>query len=497
MARTDRARSAAGLALAALAITAQAPPADATGIRSPIPIASRARLDLRVVTAADTAPWSWDAQSRSPLDGSRFMADVTAGDERAGTLYLKGAASWNDADDALGRVAFTVEQGDYLYRRAFAAGALAARLFGDERRYFTGEFGTQLMEDDVVERFEHRLGVVVGATHDGFGAGYLASSLDDGIDADHLQRADARFSSAPAHVAVAYQHVNPHSGENHAIAQVEAAGHYRRLSAIVSYAQSGFGSGFFLPSGSFDTARPGSGYSSAAPENAATWAEARLRRFSLDDIRLDAIYRYEAVGAAWVNDLASARAGSVAHAAGLYAAHSRYALDGRLWWRDEKRSVLEDSRRRTVEATARAFLRDNSQMLLRAVAERREFDGSEESDAGSVQAGYRRDLQRFMGGVHAMLDGIGDDASARAGVEARVNWSATSALYARWIVAGDTDRAEAVYARLEFRPSARTWVTVAYGWSEVGDAPYMLEDRDGLPAHDTRDVVTLTVRGDF
>jgi hypothetical protein len=492
--RRDRVAVAGALVLAALA----AAPVRAQGVRPFIPVSARARLDLSIFTTEGTAPWKWDAQSRSPLDGSRFMADMTAGDDRLGTLYLKGAANWRDTDDASGRVAFTLEQGDYLYRHALSKGVLSARLFGDERRYFTGELGTVLMEDDVVARFQHRLGALLHAGRGALGADYLASSLDGGEETQVLQRGAARLSAGVAHVAVAYQHTRPEEGEDRAVVQAEAAAYYRWLTGIVSFAQAGPGSGFFYPSGSFDTgAADGSGYVAAAPENSATSLEARVRRISLKDVRLDAIYQYQATGVAYVNELASTRPGSVSNSAGLYATHRRYAVEGRLLWRDETRFVIEDARVRSLEATARAFLRDNSQMLLRAGIERREFQGREEYDAGLVQGGYRRELQRFMGGVQAMLDGIGDDMTPRAGVEARVNWSATSALYARWIVAGEEERPSALYARLEFRPTGRTWVTVAYGWGNVGDSPYMLDDIDPIPSSGTRDAFTVTVRGDF
>jgi hypothetical protein len=187
----------------------------------------------------------------------------------------------------------------------------------------------------------------------------------------------------------------------------------------------------------------------------------------------------------------------VVNRAELHAAHRKYALDGRLVFRDEVRSVIESSHQRALEATARAFLRDNSQMLLRAGAERSEFHGSPETSEGFVQAGYGRELQGFMGGVQAMLDGIGEDVSERAGVEARINWNATSALYARWIVADEPGRDNAVYARLEFSPTRRAWVTLGYGWGNVGDGPYMLDDVDAIPGPDAGDVVTITVRGDF
>ncbi len=486
----------AALVVVALAVLAAESPVAAAGGDGPlVPVAARARLDLNLVAAEGTAPWGWDAQSRSPLDMSRFMADLTAGDGGMGVLYLKGAANWDDTDDAQGRIAFTLEQGDYLYRDALGGGVLSARLFGDERRYFTGELGTVLMQDDVVQAFEHRLGIRVNATRGSLGADYLASSLDSGLETQVLQRGAVRISSTLAHVGVAYQHTSPEQGEDRAVVQAEAAAYYRRLTGIVSFAQSGPGSGFFYPSGSFDA--DGNGYVATAPENSATSLEARVRRLAIDDIRLDAIYQYQATGVAYVNELSTTRPGSESNSAGLYATHRLYAVEGRLFWKDETRFEIEDARVRSLEASARAFLRDNSQLLLRAGVQRREFHGREESNAGLVQGGYRRELQRFMGGVQAMLAGIGEDIAPRAGVEARLNWSATSALYARWILADESERASAIYARLEFRPTGRTWVTVAYGWGSVGDAPDMLDDRDAIPAADTRDVVTVTVRGDF
>ncbi len=481
-------------ALVALLAANGAASVRAAGIRSPVPLSARARLDLKVMAAEGTAPWSWDAQSRSPLDGSRFMTDLTAGDEPTGTLYLKGAANWRDSDDAAGRVKFVLEQGDYLFRRAVGGGTLSALVFGDERRYFTGQLGVPTSQDDVVESWQHRFGAQLGGTHGDFGADYLVSVLDAGRDEDLVQRGAVRWSAPYVYASVTYQHTRPDQGEDRAVAQAEAAGTYRWITAIVSYAQSGTGSGFFFPSGSFEG---GGGYVAASPGNSATYAEARLKSVRAGDVILHAVYRYDVVGVAYVNELAAGRPGSVCNSAGLYASHRRYALDGRLQWRDETRYTLESSRRRGLEATARAFLNDNSQFLLRAAAERREFHGSEEYDAGLVQGGYRRELQRFMGGVQLMLDGIGQDATPRAAIEARLNWSATSAFYARWMLAGRPEEGDAVYARLEFRPTDRTWVTLAYGWSDAGDSPYLFDDRATLPPSAGYDVITLTVRGDF
>jgi hypothetical protein len=473
--------------------------AGAVGVRSPIPLSTRARLDLQVVTSDATAPWSWDVQSRSPLDGSRFMVDLTAGDRRTGIGYVKGASTWNDPGDVPGRVDFRVEQGDYLYRLGGAQPYFSARAFGDERRYFTGELGTQLLDDDTVARFEHRLGVAIDGSHGPFGAGYLVSGLDEGEQSRLLPRASVRVSASGVHAGLAYQSTDAATGDDHAVAQGEVAAYYRRATAIVSYAQSGFGNGMFFPSGSFDgSAFHGGHYLAAAPENSATFGEARLRRVALtSSAQIDAVYRYQGVGAAYVNDLATTRRGTVSNSFGLYALHRRYALDGNVVVRDEQRFDAENSSRRTIEAAVRGFFRNNAEARIAAGAERIEYRGQKESDTGFAQGSYRRELQRFMGGLHVRVDGIGEDVVVRAAVESRIDWNPSSALTLRWIVDDASASHGVAFARLEFRPSPRTWVTLAYGWDDIGDTPYVLDDPTIPTRTDSGRVVTLTVRGDF
>jgi hypothetical protein len=375
---------------------------------------------------------------------------------------------------------------------------VSLRLFGDERRFFTGEIGAASMDDETVARYRHRLGAVLDATRGAWDARYLTASLDDGRDTRVVNRASLGVSAPRAHADVSYRHSALADADDSAVARAEAAAWLGPASAVLSYAQSGTGGGVFFPSARFDAGALGdAGYAAAAPENSMTSAEVRLWRLATRRAWFDAGYRYENIGSAWANDLAAARPGSVANEVGVYASHRRYALDGRIVYRDELRHTLESSRTRSLEATARAFLRDNSQMLVRGGMERREFRGRDEREAGFVQAGYRRELQRFMGGVHALLDGIGDDAVAWTGVETRINWNPTSALYARCILADQSGRTGALYARLEFRPTTRTWVTIAYGWAGAGDGPYLFDGRDAFPAASERDLVSVTIRGDF
>jgi hypothetical protein len=483
-------RPALGAALAAERLAA------ANGSEEPwwkVPVSSRARLNVQLTAEEAGAPWSWDAQSRSPLDDSRFMIDVTAGDARTGTLYAKGAATWRDAEDADGRVAFAIEQGDYRFRGNRAE----VRAFGDERRFFTGELGAASMDDDAVERFQHRIGVRADADAGALGGTLLYASLDEGSDTRGLSYARARVATAPVAVSASYQHQDG-DARDHAIAKGEVAGFWKRATVVASYEQSGFGSGVFLPDGDWDSF--GEGYAGASPENSAAFFEARLARSSIGRAAvLAGVYRYGRVGDAYTNDLASLPAGTELHRLGLYVSHRRYALDGRVVLFDAERSAAGYAGydERGVAASARAFLNDNSEMNLRGAVVDATRDDGEERTTGSAHAIYRRSLQRFMGGVDALVDEIGADAVTRVGVETRINWSATSALYLRWIASGAVERSDAVYLRLEFRPTARTWVTFAYGRAVVGDGPYLLEDDDALPAVDTEDVFTIVVRGDF
>lgn len=455
-----------------------------------VPVTSRARLDLRLTADEASAPWSWDAQSRSPLDESRFMVDATVGDTRTGVLYGKGAATWNDADDDAGRVMFTIEQGDYLYRWDHAE----VRAFGDERRFFTYDLGSALIDDDVVDDYQHRIGVRADGGAESVGGTLLLSSLDDGSDEQLTSYAKVRAAWKPLAASVSYQ-LHDDEARDHAIAKGEVAGFWKRATVVASYEQSGFGSGVFLPEGDWDSF--GDGYADASPENSATFLEARLARTRIGDAATFAgVYRYGRVGETYTNDLASTPAGTELHRLGLYVSHRQYALDGRVVLFDAERRAAEYEER-GVAASARAFLKDNSEMNLRgAVLDRTRDDGADRT-TGWGHAIYRRSLQRFMGGVEALVDEIGADAVTRVGVETRINWSATSALYLRWIASGAVERSDAVYARLEFRPTARTWVTFAYGRAVVGDGPYFLEDDDALPTVHTEDVFTIVVRGDF
>jgi hypothetical protein len=290
-------------------------------------------------------------------------------------------------------------------------------------------------------------------------------------------------------------HDNPDAGDNHAIAKAEAAGYFRHTTAILSFEESGNGSGAARPSGSwsgFDN-----GYYDAMPENAATFFELRTHRTRIGENNLfDASYQYSAVGADYTNDLSSLQPGTVTNRAYVDWAHRRYALDARLAASRVVRSTFDDRTRRDLVLTLRARTIDNAEWLLRGGAQREELAAAKESN-GFVHAAYMRELREFMGGLHVLVDDIGQEASASAGAELRLNFSSSAAVSGRWIVTDRTGGSDALWMRLEFRPTRRTWVTLGYGRENRGDDPYFIEDRDVMPAANAGNVVTLQVRGDL
>ncbi|HET6349998.1 MAG TPA: hypothetical protein VFH88_13035, partial [Candidatus Krumholzibacteria bacterium] len=310
--------------------------AHALGVRSPVPVVVRARIDVHVL-ATETAG-AWTVTSRSPADASRFMADLTAGNSATGIAYFKAASMWSEADDALGRVRFRAEQGDYLKEFAGSDSTRAAlRLFGDERRFFTGDMGVALVDDDQVDDFEHRFGVRADGATGAWRATYWAAALE-ADDARRInQYATVRFAPTVACAGVSYLHDNPDAGNNHAVVKGEAAGYYRPATVVLSFEASATGSGMAFPSapwGNFDAGH----YSTTAPSNSATFAEVRTRRTRVgQDNLFDAAYQYTSVGTDYTNDLGTLVPGSEINRAWIDWAHRRYALDARLAAQSEVR----------------------------------------------------------------------------------------------------------------------------------------------------------------
>jgi len=467
--------------------------ADAVGVRSPFPVALRARIDVRLVADEASVP-SGNLESRSPADASRAMADARVNHGLAGSFYLKGAASWNDTDDASGRVRARIEQGDWS--RVWAGDDTRAQVvvFGDERRFFTGELTAPVMDDETLAQFQHRVGARIDGAVDVVRATVLAAELDEGDRARTLGFAAAGVATRPVSATASLLHQSPDTGDDHAVVKGEAVASWWKTSALVSYRQSGFGNGVFVPGGDWEDG----GYAQASPDNSATTAEVRALRMAVGKSAwFDAAWQYSVTGSAFVDDLAPALAGSERHRAWIGASHRRYALDAHLAFHDLVRHDVSSDERRGAELTTRAWLRDNSELVLRGGVSRLRSAGISDTER-FLHASYGRSLSRFSGYVHARVDHAGERTFGSAGTEARVNWNATSALVVRCVVSDrDPARSQSLHARLEFRPTRRTWVTAGYGRAQVGAGPYLLDDTSSLPSADTNNVFTLSVRGDL
>src|SRR5205814_546637 len=115
----------------------------------------------------------------------------------------------------------------------------------------TGELGTPVVEDDRAQVFEHRIGARADATMRTMRAMYWISGFDTGDTRTTNQYGSLRYAPRPAFLSIGYLHDDPDAGDNHAVAKAEAAGYFRHTTAIVSFEESGNGSGAARPSGSW------------------------------------------------------------------------------------------------------------------------------------------------------------------------------------------------------------------------------------------------------
>jgi hypothetical protein len=467
-----------------------------------VPVDLHGRVETVVEVDEQSAPFSWNDASRSPFARSRLMAGALAGSDRLGFLYLKGSASWKRFDTSDDRVPFEFDQGDYVWSRSYVV-----RIFANERRYFTSSLGPTLLDDDVLERYGAHGGVRAdGRVRGRLSWSVLGALLDD--ESDQPRRvgyASARWHGAHAQGALSYlsdvQKDERYSDEDHAVVKGEVAGFYRKLTGILSYEQSGFDDRpLFLPRGGFDwDGYVGSNFTETMPQAGAAFAELRVRELPFRRWgRIDAVHRYQSTGSEFVDDLASRTPGEVSSTTGLYFQHRDLALDARVLYAKRVRWHYTNSRQEQIRAHAHAFLKNGSELLLRGAVGYREDDRAHRTNENFVHAALRRSMQKVEVGVHAMVKDIDEgEFDRRFGLETRVNWSARVSMYGRLVANEEAASNDAEYVRLELRPTGHVFVTVAYGRSYIGDAPYLLEDDDIGATGDAEDVYTITVRGDF
>lgn len=504
---------------AALALAAGAPAAGAFDLPPDSLLRAGGRFEYRLEAAAVNSPFPWNYASRGVNDGSRLMLDLLAGHPRYGRLYLKGEARWRRPRENRGPD-FRLAQGDYFWRAADSRPGLDLdlRVFANERRYFTGELSTPLLVDGVITGTGERVGPrqLVTAPDDQFGlrhdgsAGELGWTALGAVLGENLDDADkfyflrAGWFGDYVQASAAYYHHSPAPDtlRNHAILKGELSAGYRHFGAVVSYEHSGFEDrSLFVPSGDDDLG-PGPYDDSdrlSGLDAGAVYAELRVRRLPIQNTGYwSLILRQRAAGDAFVEPFRLGQGGLDSRLAGLYYAARSRAIDARVEYKSRERTRFDDKERRRFEGMARALLANGAEAYVRGGYGETDGElGITESD-GFVHAAVRRNGRKITTGLHGMvLDREGRPLDQRFGVEARFNFTATVSLYGRVIAADDVASRDAVFVRLDLRPTSWVFAAVGYGRSYVGDQPYMLEDPDIGRRGETESVWFIRLRGDF
>jgi len=477
------------------------------------------RFEYRMETAAVNSPFPWNYASRGAGDMGRLMLDLLAGYRSYGQLYLKGEARWNLPRENRAPE-FRFAQGDYFWRYRRARRDFGVRLFANERRYFTGELSTPLLVDGVVTatgEFVWPLQPVTspddqfGLRHDGT-AGDAAWTALGAVLGDRWSEADkfyflrAGWFGSYVQASAAYYNSAPATDtlQNHAVVKGELSGGYRQFGAVVSYEQSGFEDrAFFIPSGSGDDDAGSGPYDDSdrlsGLDAAAVYAELRVRRLRVADTGLWSLkLRQRAAGDAFVDPLGLQRGGLDSRLAGLYYAALKKAIDARVEYKSQKQTRYDDKEWSRFEGMVRAQLVNGAETYLRGGYGETEDELGFTSEAGFVHAAWRRNGRKITTGLHVMvLDGSGRPLEERFGIEARFNFTAAVSFYGRVIASENVTSSDAVFLRLDMRPTDWVFAAVGYGRHYVGDQPYMLEDPDIGRRGEAESVWFIRLRGDF
>ena len=471
----------------------------------------RARLRYGLTADPEAQPFAWNkdarapfGSTRAPFGSTRLMLDLRSGDARRGRLYVKGAAAWSDPDHGSSGVRFDVEQADYYWvvQGADSAARFESRLFARERRYFTAAMSVPMLDDDLLDAYGDKFGARLDGSYGrSLRGAFLGSVLGEEWDGSRrVAYGQAAYHGASIQGSLSYlhDHAAADTVRTHAVLGGELSALVRGFTAIVSYQQSGFrDSDLFIPRGNFDW--DAGEIRDVLPVGGAFTAEGRLERVALKRWGyVDVVHSYFAAGDEFVSDLGTHRRGETGRETGLYFAAARVSLDGRLVFgrRQRTRGGLEKTD--VMGASLRALLKNGTELLLRArrskthdltpVTTRDEF----------IHAAVHRSRRKLHAGVHAMLrDQGGNGVDARAAWDTQVNVTTSMSMYVRLVTSDDLIGSNALFWRIDLRPTNFLFASLGYGRPFVGDGPYVLEDLDVGRTGAMDKVYTITVRGDF
>lgn len=499
-------------------------PAAAESLTTPDvpPLEVGGRVEFGVKADRESFSFPWDYSSRSLGDRSRLMFDLFSNADRhgLGELYLKGAAVWAAPRGETRDARFVFEQADYFLSRARSQ----LRVFVNERRYFTGEPSSPLLDDDLVARRASRDGALPRAEPNyglrldrDFGESLHACAIwsalgDAWEDARKFTYLRVGWWGRFYQLSAAYllDSSEPDSLNNHALVKSEASLFYKKLSAVLSYTQSGFSDKTaFFPSGRADWGGfDGGNLRATLPPQGAAFAEFRAAEIPVGKkVEVTAVHRYRTLGSEFVNDLGTLRRDDVTQSSGLYFSARDVALDGRLVYSKSSQTAtssqtmqsnLPAGENERLEASVRGFLNNGSELFLRAaLTETREKERATTKE-NFVYGALRRTGRKIESGFHVMALDI-DQAQwrRRFALETRMNLTTEIAAYGRVVIDDAENNWDALYLRLELRPTGHVFATLEYGRDFVGDGPFLLEDPDIGRSGGADAVYALTLRGDF
>jgi hypothetical protein len=492
--------------LAACLFAPAVPAASAAGEEArfgPIDLGGRFEYEMRYDDTRD--PYAWNASTHSVTNRSRLMLDLDLPTARYGSLYLKGAASWEavGADDV--RKRFLFEQGDYFFARTTEALGLGVRVFANERRFSVYDWTTPLVSDDSRAANGENGGARIDADIRGrIGITALYSVLaGDFDDAPRIAYAKARYDAGRAVFSASYlsEDRGVYGAQNHAVFKAELAGAYRRLFAAVSYAQSGYDdSHVFFPGGSFDWgAYDGTNFSSILPPGGAALAEIRLASLRATKRgSIDLVWKYDALREEFSSDAGGAGAPGVGQTAGAYFTARNVSLNASALFHTRTRSSVEHEETDWFDAGVWAALKNGMECFARG--------GAGDIDGGPVplvresfvHAGLRHRAKRATAGVYAMVYDVGaETAGERYAWDGKLMLNPSWGLHWRFLFAKDLAASRSALVRIEYRPNDRVYATLGYGEPDIGDDPFALEDRDLGLMRGGASRYTISLRGDF
>jgi hypothetical protein len=469
------------------------------------PLGLGARFEYMMVLDEQSNPYPWNAATHSASDLSRFMVDLDIPSESYGSLYLKGAATWAlvDADDVQKRLRF--EQGDYLWRRMSDRDDLSLRVFANERRYFVHDWVSPLLDDDRAGGTPDNRGVRVDASMGGkFEVTGLYSLF--GTDFDRSKSASylkVRYSHRVASLSASYLVQDPGASgpSNRALFKTELASAYGRLFGVLSYEQTGLDdSHVFFPGGSFDWGEyDGTNFSAILPRGGAAIAELRLASMSTAERGdVDLVWRYEAVGEDFTNDLGQAGPSGTGQTFGAYFLGRSASVNAKALYHSRTRSVLESEETGRFDAALWAAFKNGMDGFLRGGAGEVD-DGSEFAPKKNfVHGAIGRKSTRVSTAFHAMTYDIDTEYSGtRFAWDGKVVLNPSWGLHWRFLAGEDIAVGQSAFFRLEYRPSDRIYATVTYGRSYLGDDPFVLEDSQLGLMREESSQYAISLRGDF